>query len=243
MRRHRRWRRADAVLEGTIDPEGVASSYHFEYGTDVTYGKRVPAVDTDAGSGSVAVSARRRRWVAAEQDLLLPDRRLQCSGSIAGADRTLMTSGCAADAWSASPAFASAITPRSVRLAWHGQPQQQLYRSHGLSTARRRPMATRRLWQRFCLVVTIRRCSAFVGLGAWHAVSLPRRWPSTFCSTGPQYGADQTFFYRAGGWRRRAGRDHQARDADRDDQPAWVGDDLSLQLRSDRQLRCEHTRG
>jgi hypothetical protein len=104
-----------AALEGTINPEGVASSYRFEYGTDVTYGQRSPVVD--AGSGSVAVPA------AATVGGLQPNKTYHYrlvgsngSGSIAGADRTFTTAPGPGDV--GSSAFASEITPRSVRL--HG---------------------------------------------------------------------------------------------------------------------------
>lgn len=120
-----------AVLEGTIDPNGVASSYHFEYGTDLTYGKRTPAlVDIDAGSGNGAVSA------AAPVDGLLPNTEYHyrlvgsnAAGSIAGADSTVPTLGAPVDF--GSPTFASAITPRSVRL--HGTVNPNKAGSPGVS--------------------------------------------------------------------------------------------------------------
>jgi hypothetical protein len=111
------------VFEGTINPEGVASSYHFEYGgsTDSLgnpiFDQRSPVVgETDAGSGSVAVSATAP---AAE---LQPNKlyyyRLvgsNSSGSIVGAVSSFMTAVAPPDV---GPVFASAITPRSVSL--HG---------------------------------------------------------------------------------------------------------------------------
>jgi hypothetical protein len=104
-----------AVMEGTINPEGVASSYHFEYGLDQTYGERSSVVDTDAGSGSVAVAA------AASVDGLQPNMTYHyrlvgtnATGSIAGDDATFTTLPAAVDI--DSPTFASAIAPRSARL-------------------------------------------------------------------------------------------------------------------------------
>jgi hypothetical protein len=42
-------------LSGTINPEGTAASYRFEYGTTTSYGTNVPVPDGNAGSGSAAV--------------------------------------------------------------------------------------------------------------------------------------------------------------------------------------------
>ena len=45
----------DATLNGTIDPEGIATTYHFEYGLDTNYGTSTS--DDSAGSGNSAVPA------------------------------------------------------------------------------------------------------------------------------------------------------------------------------------------
>jgi|GEM_PF-5220903 len=45
-----------ATLNGTVDPQGGSSSYHFEYGTDTSYGTSTPAA-TQSGSGDTPVSA------------------------------------------------------------------------------------------------------------------------------------------------------------------------------------------
>jgi hypothetical protein len=43
-----------AVLNGTINPDGLQTTYHFEYGTTTAYGSRVPAaVEGVAGAGRV----------------------------------------------------------------------------------------------------------------------------------------------------------------------------------------------
>jgi len=48
-----------ATLGGTVNPNGLPTSYHFEWGIDTSYGNRAPASDGDAGSGGSeqAVSA------------------------------------------------------------------------------------------------------------------------------------------------------------------------------------------
>ena len=108
-----------ATLQGTINPEGVASTYHFEYGTGPEYGKRVPAAaaaDPSAGSGSAAVA------VSAAVQGLEPNKSYHfrlvgsnASGSIAGADRVFTTVAAPPDVGAVS---ASLIKSRSARL--HG---------------------------------------------------------------------------------------------------------------------------
>jgi sugar lactone lactonase YvrE len=44
-----------ADLEARINPGGLATSYHFEWGTDTSYGTSVPAADASAGAGSSTV--------------------------------------------------------------------------------------------------------------------------------------------------------------------------------------------
>lgn len=48
-----------ATLNGTVDPNGDATTYYFEYGTDTNYGTQVPATPGSVGSGwePVALSA------------------------------------------------------------------------------------------------------------------------------------------------------------------------------------------
>jgi len=46
-----------AQLNGTVNPNGLATTYHFEYGTSGSYGSSTPSSTAGAGSGNVAVSA------------------------------------------------------------------------------------------------------------------------------------------------------------------------------------------
>lgn len=106
-----------AVLEGTIDPEGVESSYYFEYGLDHAYGSRTIG-DIGAGSGSDPVAA------SVTATGLKPNTTYHyrivgsnASGSIDGPDQTF-TTGPAPATVDGVPAFVSAIGPRSARI--HG---------------------------------------------------------------------------------------------------------------------------
>jgi hypothetical protein len=46
-----------ATLKGTVNPEGEATSYLFEYGTSSAYGAQTPAESAGSGKKSIAVSA------------------------------------------------------------------------------------------------------------------------------------------------------------------------------------------
>jgi hypothetical protein len=45
-----------AQLEGTVNPNGSATTYHFEYGPTAVYGSSTPAADAGAGTGTVSGS-------------------------------------------------------------------------------------------------------------------------------------------------------------------------------------------
>ena len=46
-----------ATLTGTVDPEGQATSYAFQYGTSTAYGSQTPAASAGSGAKTVSVSA------------------------------------------------------------------------------------------------------------------------------------------------------------------------------------------
>ena len=46
-----------AKLNGTLNPNSSATSYHFEYGTDTTYGSSTASTDAGAGAGDQPVTA------------------------------------------------------------------------------------------------------------------------------------------------------------------------------------------
>ena len=50
--------RDTATVSGSIDPHGVATSYHFEYGTGAEYGSSTPEQSLDSGARSQTVSAQ-----------------------------------------------------------------------------------------------------------------------------------------------------------------------------------------
>lgn len=48
---------SSATLNGTVNPEGQATSYVFQYGTSSAYGSQTPSVSAGSGTKTVAVSA------------------------------------------------------------------------------------------------------------------------------------------------------------------------------------------
>jgi streptogramin lyase len=81
-----------ATLTGYVDPEGLATTYHFEYGPTTSYGKTVPVPNGEVGSGVV--------WKAVSQSItgLEEDRTYHyrlvatnSSGTVSGQDHTFAT--------------------------------------------------------------------------------------------------------------------------------------------------------
>jgi len=84
---------ASAVLSGSVNPNGVATSYYFELGTSTAYGQQTPP--RSAGSGSSAVSVTGSLSGLAENATY--HYRLVAAGPngalAIGADRTFTTAG------------------------------------------------------------------------------------------------------------------------------------------------------
>jgi hypothetical protein len=103
-----------ATLNGTIDPGGVASTYHFEYGQDINYGSQTTESDPIGGTGAVAA--------VGPVSGLLPNTTYHfrivgtnAAGSITGDDQTITTDP-APPTLDGAPAYASAITTTGVTL-------------------------------------------------------------------------------------------------------------------------------
>ncbi len=125
-----------ATFNGTIDAEGIASEYHYEYGLESTYGSST--ADIGAGSGSVVGEA------PGPVTGLTPNTTYHyrivgsnASGSIVGEDQTL-TSEAAPPTVDGSPTFVSSITPTGASVHATVNPQHSLtsFRiEYGTSTA------------------------------------------------------------------------------------------------------------
>jgi sugar lactone lactonase YvrE len=81
-----------ARLNGTVNPEGAASTYHFEYGTDTGYGQRVPATDAEAGDRRAPrVFSRAITGLTAGTTYHFRIVATNAAGTTNGDDRTLTT--------------------------------------------------------------------------------------------------------------------------------------------------------
>jgi hypothetical protein len=83
-----------ATVTGTLDPEGLPTTYHFEYGTSTAYGSSWPLVQVFAGSGSasegVAVAVPNLQPATVYHYRLVASNE---DGTSYGADATLATPG------------------------------------------------------------------------------------------------------------------------------------------------------
>lgn len=192
----------DATLSGTINPEGVDSTYHFEYGLGLTYGSSTAESDPVSGSSPVAATAP----ISGLAPNTLYHYRIvgsNASGSINGPDQTF-TTGIVPPTPDpgGSLAFASAITPRGATL--HGA--VNVNNNFAVVNIE---YGTTMAYGNYAL-------QAFVDVGSFFSDGLDHRlskaisglepdtlyhfrvvtaagFDTTF-STDPQYGADQTFF-------------------------------------------------
>jgi hypothetical protein len=115
----------DATLNGTIDPEGVDSTYHFEYGLDLSYGSRTPESAPVTGSGPVAASSS-ATGLRPSTTYHFRIVGTNSAGSINGPDQEFKTNPAPATL-DGSPPFASVITPRSARLHGTINPNSNLF--------------------------------------------------------------------------------------------------------------------
>ena len=122
-----------ATLNGTVDPNGRATTWYFEYGTSTSYGTKTAVKDAGSGGSAVAVSAALANLARGR---LYHYRLVATSdaGTSRGADQTFTTFGAPAVTTDA----ASSITPASARLNGtitpNGQPTNW-YFDYGTSTS------------------------------------------------------------------------------------------------------------
>jgi len=113
--------RTSAALKGTIDPGGIASEDHYEYGLGTNYGSSTEELDAGAGSGAAEVPATIKG--------LVPNTTYHyrivgtnAAGSIVGEDQTFTTEA-APPTVDGSPVFATTITPTGARVHATVDPQ------------------------------------------------------------------------------------------------------------------------
>ena len=100
-----------ATLNGTVDPNGRATTWYFEYGTSTSYGTKTAVKDAGSGGSAVAVSAALANLARGR---LYHYRLVATSdaGTSRGADQTFTTFGAPAVTTDA----ASSVAPTSARL-------------------------------------------------------------------------------------------------------------------------------
>jgi hypothetical protein len=122
-----------ATLTGTVDPNGRATTWYFEYGTSTSYGTKTAVKDAGSGGSAVAVSAALANLARGR---LYHYRLVATSdaGTSRGADQTFTTFG----APTVSTDAASSVTPTSARLNGTITPNGQStnwYFDYGTSTS------------------------------------------------------------------------------------------------------------
>jgi hypothetical protein len=125
-----------AVVTGTVNPSGEATTYQFEYGTSTSYGLTTPQQDAGAGSADVAARAT---LTSLTNNTTYHYRVVatNASGVTRGADRTLRTSAPAA-APSISSRAATGVTGAGATLNASVNPRSlatDVYFEYGTSTS------------------------------------------------------------------------------------------------------------
>jgi hypothetical protein len=116
---------SSATLNGSVDPNGRATTWYFQYGTSTSYGSTTPAKSagsgTTAGSVSAAVAGLRSGRIYHYRLVATSD-----AGTSRGADRTFSTAGppTAVTAPASSVAMSTArlngnVTPNGLATTWY----------------------------------------------------------------------------------------------------------------------------
>jgi hypothetical protein len=200
-----------AVLEGTINTEGIAdSSYHFEYSTEPSFGLHTAETDPVSVSGSGVVAA------STLVENLSPSTTYyfrivgsNASGSIVGSPNSFPTLTAPPDVdgtpvRGSSPAFASAITPRSARLHGTVNPNSnsitQYYLEYGTTVAYGHTTDSAGTESgATCFFNCVGNDIPVIGLasglepGTTYHFRVVASVGSNFPPLDPQFGADQTF--------------------------------------------------
>jgi hypothetical protein len=104
-----------ATLNGTVNPNGSATSWHFEYGTTTAYGQTTPAQNAGSGTSNLGVSAT----VASLQAGKTYHFRIVATstgGTSAGADATFSTPAPGASPPAVTTSPATGITGNGAKL-------------------------------------------------------------------------------------------------------------------------------
>ena len=221
-----------ATLNGSVDPNGRATTWYFEYGTSTSYGTRTAVKDAGSGGSAVAVSAA----LASLARGRVYHYRLVASsdaGTSRGADKTFATYGAPAVTTDA----ASSVAPTSARLNGTITPNGQSttwYFDYGTSTSYGTRTAVKGAGSG--TGATRVNASLTAAPDRRHVPLSPRRDERIRDDVRPQSDLQHGAAARRphGGVARR---DRDDRDPDRLGRPAHAGDELVVRVRHDDGLR------
>ena len=103
-----------ATVTGTVDPQGSATTYRFEYGTSTSYGLQSAEADAGSGTGAVAVSAN-LGGLTSDTTYHYRVVATNAAGTTRGSDHTLRTAA-APGPPGATTGSARNVTPVAARL-------------------------------------------------------------------------------------------------------------------------------
>ena len=113
---------ATAVLNGTVNPEGLATSYYFQYGTTSGYGRTTATHSAGSGTAAAALS-QSLSGLAARTTYHYRIVAVNAGGTVDGKDATFVTTG----APTVTTGAASAVTTTTATLTGSVDP-------HGIAT-------------------------------------------------------------------------------------------------------------
>jgi Ca2+-binding RTX toxin-like protein len=124
-----------ATIEGTVDPEGSATSYYFEYGPTTAYGTKIPASPKSVGAGFTTVAVS-QALTGLAQGTIYHYRlvAVNAAGTETGFDQTFVT----LKAPKATTLFATGIGQQSATLYGSVNPEgsaTSYYFEYGPTTA------------------------------------------------------------------------------------------------------------
>ena len=133
-----------ATVSGTVDPQGMATTYRFEYGTSSSYGLQTAEVDAGSGTGAVDASAT---LTGLTSDTTYHYRVVatNAAGVTRGSDRTLKTdarpgppgatTGSARNVSAVAARLSASVDPNGLATTYHFE--YGTTTSYGKRTARR----------------------------------------------------------------------------------------------------------
>jgi hypothetical protein len=101
---------SSATVAGTVNPNGTATSYSFQYGTSTSYGSSTPSTDAGSGSADAPVSAN-LTGLASSTAYHYRLVAVSSAGTTDGADQTFTTT---------TPPTVTTGTPSRITRSWAG---------------------------------------------------------------------------------------------------------------------------